>query len=185
GRGRPPGRKGDGMTGWFRSVLRRFLVDLRLPPGFVRCRRCGEFNGTTRARYLNTRDHPSERISVLCLCGGIPCRRCGKNRIHRPISNTYHEEDNSVWHTPWFASQIPCEECRLLCSWCRKNRIHLPRSRRPPDEREWMLNLPRAPLVGCELVACDECRAGNPAIPFYGECSCRWTYTPRKAPRKR
>jgi hypothetical protein len=81
-----------------------------IPPGFERCPRCGEFNGSTQARHLSwelpadplqtpwpatdawdwLQDQKTEIartidpnliISVTCLCGGVPCRRCGGPQV--------------------------------------------------------------------------------------------------------
>ena len=46
------------------------------------------------------------------LCHGIPCPRCKARLIHRPISNTFDPESNSIWHTPYFGGMMPCKECR-------------------------------------------------------------------------
>jgi len=87
-----------------------------IPPGFERCPVCGEFNGTTKAKYLNWEGLPpddlEETITVSCLCKGILCRRCKKNKIHRPISNSYEEDSNTIDHWPSFSGMIPCSECR-------------------------------------------------------------------------
>jgi hypothetical protein len=87
-----------------------------IPPGLTRCPACGEYQGSTRARYFNWNEplDASELdnvVEVSCLCEGISCRRCGKKR-HRPTSNYYDERDNSVWHVPYFVGMSPyCGEC--------------------------------------------------------------------------
>ena len=93
------------------------VTEDRLPPGLVRCERCGEFNGTTKRKFLRP-EAPRpwlkrhDRISVTCLCGGIVCPRCKKNMIHRPVSNSYEEKTNEIGHWPWFSGMMPCKECR-------------------------------------------------------------------------
>ena len=86
-----------------------------IPPGFHRCKHCGEYTGTTKAKNLcwdlPVLD-PEEAISVRCLCEGIPCPRCGQQLVHRPTSNSYDPETNSIWHSPWFSGMIPCSECK-------------------------------------------------------------------------
>ncbi len=67
-----------------------------IPPGLTRCPVCGEYRGS----------------NVTCLCEGILCRRCEKNRIHRPISNSYDPETNTIRHHPWFSYLKPCNACR-------------------------------------------------------------------------
>jgi len=84
-----------------------------LPPGFVRCKVCGEFNGSTDAKNLSGRDdREAGQISVTCLCHGIPCPRCKATLLHRPVSNTYYPESNEVWHWPWFTGMNGCVKCR-------------------------------------------------------------------------
>ena len=82
-------------------------------PKLFRCETCGEWTGIVNRRLLSS-DQQTELDSftaVLCRCDGPLCHRCGKNRIHRPISNCYHEADDSVWHVPYFAGMRPCEVC--------------------------------------------------------------------------
>jgi hypothetical protein len=85
-----------------------------IQPRLFRCEVCGEWAGIVNWRLL-TSDQRSEsdRFSaVLCSCDGPLCCRCGKNRIHRPISDYYNEADGRVWHVPYFAGMAPCRECR-------------------------------------------------------------------------
>ena len=90
----------------------------KIPPGFRLCDECGEYTGTTQSKYLRWREFhprlatPEEPVSVRCLCEGILCKCCGKRFIHRPISNSYDSDDNSIWHWPWFTGMIPCEDCK-------------------------------------------------------------------------
>jgi hypothetical protein len=55
-----------------------------------------------------------EIITVSCLCDGILCPGCKKNKIHRPSSNSYDPESNTIGHWPGitFAGQYLCGECR-------------------------------------------------------------------------
>jgi hypothetical protein len=75
-----------------------------IPPGYVQCEVCGEFNGSTDARTLSWlgERHEAGQVSVTCLCHGIPGPRCKTRLIHRPISNTFDPESNSIEHTPVF-----------------------------------------------------------------------------------
>ncbi len=88
------------------------------PPGLTRCPVCGEYRGSILARYLDWNVEPldasglDEEIDVSCLCEGILCRRCEKNRIHRPISNSYDPGTNTILHHPWFSYLKPCSACR-------------------------------------------------------------------------
>ncbi len=94
---------------------------MAIPPGFERCPDCGEFNGTTEAKYLNWDEghpalapEPTASITVTCLCKGVPCRKCGKNLVHRSGTNEYTEATNTIGHWPWFASMIPCRQCAIM-----------------------------------------------------------------------
>lgn len=85
-----------------------------IPPGFVRCAVCGEFNGSTDAANLlwPGGNAPKSQVSVTCLCHGISCSCCKTQLIHRPGSNTYDPGSNSVEHWPYFAGLLPCKQCR-------------------------------------------------------------------------
>ena len=93
-------------------VLGKLVSPPYVPPGFVQCAVCGEFNGTTAARNLSWHGHsaPRHKVTVTCLCHGFPCKYCGK-LLHRPISNEYDPETNSIWHQPYFAGWFGCWEC--------------------------------------------------------------------------
>ena len=83
-------------------------------PRLFRCEVCGEWAGIINRRFLRSdqRTQGDSFTTVLCSCDGPSCRRCGVNRIHRPISNWYDEADDSVWHVPYFAGLAPCARCR-------------------------------------------------------------------------
>jgi hypothetical protein len=84
-----------------------------LPPGFLRWETCGEYNGSTDKGNLGPgkeRQRTGTIVTVSCLCHGIPCKYCGKLK-HRPISNSYDPQTNTVWHTPYFAGLFGCAEC--------------------------------------------------------------------------
>jgi len=93
---------------------RRTYVMPTIPQGYVQCEVCREFNGSTDARNLSwPGGHPATgQVSVTCLCHGIPCPRCKTRLIHRPITNTFYPESNSIEHTPYFWGMFPCKECR-------------------------------------------------------------------------
>jgi hypothetical protein len=91
----------------------------RIPEGLVQCPVCGEYNGSARAGDLNWegslhQHDPEERIGARCLCHGPLCKRCGQRRIHRPGSNSYDPETNTIGH--WFVlmGMFPCSMCRAL-----------------------------------------------------------------------
>lgn len=88
----------------------------KIPQGLVKCPVCGEYNGSVLQRDLNQLRHASNDdtkiLTVRCLCSGIICPKCKKNRIHRPTSNSYDPETNEVWHNPWFMGMVGCRQCR-------------------------------------------------------------------------
>lgn len=88
----------------------------KIPDGFIKCEICGEYKGKTKKRNLNWNspladEEMDEYTSVSCLCDGIPCPKCKKNKIHRPISNSYYEEGNFIEHWPYFSGLRSCDEC--------------------------------------------------------------------------
>jgi len=94
-----------------------------IPPSLVRCDACGDYRGTAKWKEL---DHPArssgtdpeEIVTFSCLCQGIVCPRCKKNRIYRPISNAYDPATNQFWHMPWLIAIGGCgdftEDRRLV-----------------------------------------------------------------------
>lgn len=84
---------------------------------FVYCFGCGEYKGKIRERYvlpphLWSDDDGSIYVKVSCICEGPLCSGCKKNRIPRPISESYNPLDGKVWHNPWFTALRPCNKCR-------------------------------------------------------------------------
>lgn len=70
-----------------------------LPPGLTRCRVCNEARGI----------RASEHVVVNCICDGVPCIRCGRNLIRRPLTNYYDDDDGRVWHVLHFLTA--CRQC--------------------------------------------------------------------------
>jgi hypothetical protein len=91
----------------------------KIPDGLKKCSKCGEFRGfvlekelIAKGLYFRTGD-PTRSIKINCLCEGPLCSKCGKNRIHRPISNFWDEEQGCAVHVPWCVGFLPiCDECR-------------------------------------------------------------------------
>jgi len=92
----------------------------KIPEGIIKCEVCGEYKGRVMKKdlswegsYNNAEAEKSEEyLGISCLCDGILCPKCKKNKIHRPISNSYDEKSNSIGHWPWFSGMRPCDECR-------------------------------------------------------------------------
>jgi hypothetical protein len=82
----------------------------------MKCTVCGEYRGKVCANALNwnwERTEDRQRlIGVTCLCDGILCSRCKRNKIHRPITNSYDEARDAIEHWPYFSGMIPCAECQ-------------------------------------------------------------------------
>lgn len=88
-----------------------------IPESLVKCAVCGEYRGTAKMKELNRgslleEEQSDDIVTFSCLCQGILCPRCKRNRIHRPISNTYSPETNSMMHYPYFSGMMGCAECR-------------------------------------------------------------------------
>lgn len=91
----------------------------KIPEGLVKCEKCGEYKGSVKEKDLGPPDYlgfETENgegfLDVSCLCEGILCPKCKKNRIHRPISNSYDAETNNIVHYPYFIAMAGCKECR-------------------------------------------------------------------------
>jgi len=83
-----------------------------VPPGLYRCPVCNEYRG-----YIDIDDQSvhsrckGDFVTVQCICDGIPCCRCGVNKVYRPISNSWTEE-GGFGHWPYFCASMPCSDCR-------------------------------------------------------------------------
>ena len=85
-----------------------------IPRGLVRCAVCHEYRGAVRNDDLPPASQREEAVvAVLCICDGIPCQKCGKGRIHRPISNYWDEVRGALIHCAWFSAQVLCNQCRI------------------------------------------------------------------------
>jgi hypothetical protein len=87
----------------------------RLPRGLYRCENCGAIRGVTRVRAYDG-IHMVELKSV-CFCEGLVCRKCGRRRIRRPITDYYDPADGRWIHVPYFAAQFGlCRKCYAASS---------------------------------------------------------------------
>ena len=90
----------------------------------IHCPECGMWAGVINRADLKNSSNRRGRdqfVTVLCRCDGPLCKRCGKNRIWRPISNHYDPADDSIWHTPHFGGLVPCDECKEREKTARKS----------------------------------------------------------------
>ena len=63
----------------------------KIPNGLCKCEICGEFKGKVMKKDLNwesyfdkeNKKNSAEYLTVSCLCDGILCPKCKKNKIHR------------------------------------------------------------------------------------------------------
>lgn len=92
---------------------------MKIPSGLIQCKVCGQYKGKVKEKDLSwggfdqeEKEKSSVYLSVSCLCEGIRCPMCKKNKIPKPISNSYDEKTNQVWHTPSFMGLAGCSECR-------------------------------------------------------------------------
>ncbi len=77
----------------------------KIPEGLLKCGKCGEYKGEA------TEDEEEGPLEVICICDGMLCPRCRRNKIRRPISNFFDEATNSVWHSPYFIGWALCSRC--------------------------------------------------------------------------
>ena len=107
------------------QVGKMFIYDMQghtalVPKGLCKCEKCGEYRGSVMEKDLNwdgsfhkeAKEESEEYLTVSCLCDGILCQKCKKNKIHRPISNSYNEKENDILHHPYFTGMIGCSECK-------------------------------------------------------------------------
>lgn len=52
----------------------------------------------------------------MCLCDGVPCRRCGERNVRRPLTNYYDWRDGGWCHVPWFGYMKSCPQCQRSAS---------------------------------------------------------------------
>jgi len=86
----------------------------KIPEGLYKCEKCDEYKGKVKVDPNNmlSVDELGKALTVSCLCGGVLCPQCKKNKIHRPISNSYDEKSNTIVHWPYFTGMAGCEKCR-------------------------------------------------------------------------
>jgi len=91
-----------------------------IPRGLTKCKICGEYKGRVQEKDLELpekfSDYETENglgyFDVTCICEGILCPVCKKNKIRKPNSNHYVVETNDVWHTPHnITYPTQCREC--------------------------------------------------------------------------
>lgn len=94
-------------------------VSYKTPEGLYKCEECGEYEGEVKEKDLSFHDRLGYEtpdgdgfIKVSCLCDGILCHRCKKNKIHRPLSNSYDEKNNDIVHHPYLSGLTSCAECK-------------------------------------------------------------------------
>lgn len=95
------------------------MEEFKIPAGLYKCDTCGEYKGKVKTKDLNwdysfnkeELEKSDELFTLSCLCDGILCPRCKKNKIHRPISNSYKPWTNGIGHWPWFTGWMSCKEC--------------------------------------------------------------------------
>ena len=83
----------------------------------IRCLVCGELKG--EFLYKGSHDPKPVLAQVPCLCDGLVCGNCGHERIHKPISNRYDEDDGRVWHVPYFMGLTKRRVCGVQ-DWVRE-----------------------------------------------------------------
>jgi hypothetical protein len=105
------------------------MSNIKIPDGLRKCEVCDEYKGSVMEKDLNwegfsdkeNRERSERYLTVSCLCDGILCGTCKQNKIHRPTSNSYYEENNCIEHSPYFVGMMPCGECRKKTSSVLQN----------------------------------------------------------------
>jgi hypothetical protein len=77
--------------------------------GVRRCERCGEIRGRFLQALLL-----GYGGTITCICEGLKCRYCKRNRVRRPLTNYIGDDSIGSRHTAWFGYLIPCRECQAL-----------------------------------------------------------------------
>jgi len=77
--------------------------------GVRRCERCGEIRGRFLQALLL-----GYGGTITCICEGIKCRYCNRNRVRRPLTDHIGDDSIGSRHTAWFGYLIPCTECQAL-----------------------------------------------------------------------
>lgn len=100
----------------------------KLPGSIAKCEVCGEYRGEAKKKDINFTvpfrgEEGEQYISVSCFCDGISCPKCKKNKIHRPISNSYDPESNEIWHRPYFSGMRVCDECEKEKALAKNNNL--------------------------------------------------------------
>jgi hypothetical protein len=74
--------------------------------GLQRCEVCNQYKGYGIERWANG----FGGYTVSCICDGILCKKCGINKVRKPIANYWDEINHTSWHVPYFAS-TRCSAC--------------------------------------------------------------------------
>jgi hypothetical protein len=66
----------------------------------------------TLGRCPACREFRCDAQQILCLCDGLRCERCGRKKMHRPVSSYHDEVEERLCHVPWFYAPPVCRDCR-------------------------------------------------------------------------
>lgn len=119
---------------------------LPVPDGLSRCSVCGEYQGVMALKDVpdpegHYRDeNPDSPIRILCICDGVLCRRCHRNRFHKPGSRIWAERGGIAFIPEWRDS-FPCDECNekreALAAEVRRRKIAERQGRRLGPVPPW------------------------------------------------
>ena len=59
---------------------------IKIPKGLYKCEKCGEYKGGVKDKAAGKSE---KYLTVLCLCDGILCPKCKKNKIHGNLLNKW------------------------------------------------------------------------------------------------
>jgi hypothetical protein len=136
---------------------------LPVPEGLTQCLVCNEYRGVMAlgglpnfSSSIYRSEDPNTPLTVQCICDGVLCPSCKKNKFHKPISNTWTER-GGFGHIPYFRGWLPCNECYQKRSeeYAARRRKTIDQSlaedsSNPESEVSMRLLYPRNFKIGCE-----------------------------------
>ena len=80
------------------------------------CDDCGEYKGLIYSKENKPELHKrysdeNNPVIITCLCDGIKCVHCSRKK-HRPISDYYDVESDTIIHVAYFTAKMPCKSCK-------------------------------------------------------------------------
>ena len=85
-------------------------------PLLIHCPDCSEYKGVIYSEENRPELHKrysdeNNPVIIRCLCDGIKCVHCGSIK-HRPVSDYYDIETDTIIHVAYFTFNTKCDKCR-------------------------------------------------------------------------